>query len=96
MPLDEFWHGDMRLLEVYQKAYLRHQSQVAWRQGYYNFIAHSLSLGNAFAEKGKKPKDYPEWQDPVAKLAKPKITQENIDEEFMKQQDLESAWLFGR
>ena len=96
MPLNEFWHGDMRLLEVYQKAYYRNVSYTAWVQGQYNHIAHSVTMANSFAKKGQQKVDYPEWKDPMQKLQKPKITKDNLEEQFRKQQAEQNAWLFNR
>jgi hypothetical protein len=59
-------------------------------------VAHSLSLENAFAKKGAKTKDYPNWQDPIEKLYKPKLTKENLEEKFRQQQIEQNDWLFGK
>ena len=96
MPLDEFWHGDMRLLSVYQKAYMRDVSYKAWLQGQFNYAAFGVVLSNAFAKKGQKQAEYPKWVDPFEKFDKPKITKENVEEEFRKQQAEQNAWLFHR
>lgn len=96
MTLDEFWHGDMRLLEVYQKAYYRNISYSAWLQGQYNQIAYSIVMANAFAKKGAKKVEYPQWTDPMAKFNKPKITKDNLEYEFRKQQAEQQAWLFRK
>lgn len=92
MPLNEFWHGDMRLLEVYQKAYLRNVSYTAWLNGNYAMVAHSLSLSNAFAKKGEKTKEFPQWQDPIPKISRVKITKENREIEARKEQLRQNAW----
>ena len=60
----QFWHGDMRLLEVYQKAYYRDRSYNAWLQGQYNQVAYGVVMSNAFAKKGSKQAEYPQWKDP--------------------------------
>ena len=96
MTEDQFWHGDMRLLEVYQKAYYRNNTYNAWLQGQYNYIAHSISLSNAFAKKGTKQAEYPQWKDPFEKSNKPKITKDNLEYEFRKQQAEQQAWLFNK
>lgn len=95
---DEFWHGDMRLLEVAQKSYYSHTSYVAWLNGYYYFIGNSISLGNAFAKKGSKPKEYPKWDNPMEKMLKKAKRKKIIDveSEFRKQQIKQNAWLFNR
>lgn len=80
MPLDEFWHGDMRLLEAYQKAYIRNVSYSNWLQGQYNFAAFGITMANAFAKNGAKRQEYPQWQDHFAK--KKVITTENLESEY--------------
>jgi hypothetical protein len=96
MPLDEFWYGDMRLLSAYQKAHIRNQSYNAWLQGQYNYAGYSICLANAFAKKGTKKEEYPQWVDPMAKYEKPKVTKETAEREFRKQQAEQNAWLFHR
>lgn len=96
MPLDEFWHGDLRLLDVYQKAYYRNVSYTAWVQGQYNQVAYGVVLANSFAKKGAKREEYPKWVDPMQKFNKPKITKENIEQEFRKEQATQQAWLFRK
>ncbi len=96
MTMHEFWHEDIRLLEVYQKAYYRNVSYSAWVQGQYNHIAHAVVMANAFAKKGQQKAEYPEWKDPMEKYLKPKITKDNLEEEFRKQQAEQNAWLFNR
>jgi hypothetical protein len=96
MTEKEFWYGDMRLLSSYQKAYYTKISYESWLQGQYNYAAFSIVLGNAFAKKGAKKIDYPKWENPMKKFEKPKITSENLEEEFRKQQAEQNAWLFHR
>lgn len=96
MPLNEFWYGDMRLLGVYQKAYMRNVSYTAWLNGQYNHVAYGIVMSNAFAKKGQKAVEYPPWKDPFEKFDKPKITKENLEKEFRKQQAEQNAWLFHR
>lgn len=59
MTEEQFWHGDLRLLQVYQKSYYRDLYYQAYISGFYNNIAVSVSLGNAFRKKGQKPIAYP-------------------------------------
>ena len=93
MTLDEFWHGDMRLLEVAQKAYYRDKSYTAWVQGQYNSIGFGIVLSNAFAKKGSKKAEYPKWNDPFEKDKKLEIKKENVEYEFRKSQAEQNAWL---
>ena len=96
MTPEEFWYGDMRLLAVYQRQYYSNASYMAWLTGYYNYVAFGTTMSNAFAKKGAKKAEYPKWIDPMAKYSKPKMTAENIEEEFRKQQVEQGAWLFNR
>lgn len=96
MTEKQFWYGDTRLLEVYRKAYTRNTSYMAWLQGQSNYVAQSISLSNAFAKKGQKPIEYPQWNDPIKEVYKPKIDKNNLEEEFRKQQAEQQAWLFHK
>ena len=94
MPLDEFWHGDIRLFDAYRKAYIRDVCYKAWKQGDYNRIAFEIGAKNAMAtKKSEHINDWIEFKDPLEKLEKPKITNENLEQEFRKQQVLQNAWL---
>ena len=86
----------MRLLKVAQKAYYRDRSYNAWLQGQYNQVAYGVVMSNAFAKKGSKQSEYPQWKDPMEKFNKPKITKDNLEYEFRKQQSMQQAWLFNR
>lgn len=96
MPLKEFWHGDIKLFDCYQKSYLRNKSYEAWQQGQYNAVAFNIVMANAFAKKGSKPQEYPQWKDPVEIIKnanKPKITKENIETVFRQEQARQMGWL---
>lgn len=96
MPLDEFWHGDLRLLEAYQKAYIRDKSYTAWLNGAYIFEANSKVSHNANrAKKSDKVEEYSQWKDPIAKKKKI-ITRENLEVEFRKEQFGLNAWLHDK
>ena len=86
----------MRLLEVYQKAYYRDKSYTAWLQGQYNQVAFGVVVANAFTKKGARKAEYPQWKDPMEKFNKPKITKDNLEYEFRKQQSNMQNWLFNR
>jgi hypothetical protein len=98
MTEKQFWYGDTRLLRAKQKAYLRNVSYYTWVQGQQNAVAFGVVLGNAFAKKGAKPKEYPKWKDPIPKMERKRkvITKENLEQEFRKQQIEQNAWLFNR
>ena len=93
MPLDEFWHGDMRLLEAYQKAYIRDKSYTAWINGVHTFEANSkVSYNENRTKRSDKAQEYSDWKDPINKKKK-KITKENLEQEFRKEQFNQNAWL---
>lgn len=94
MPLEEFWHGDLRLLEAYQKAYMRDKSYTAWLNGARIFEANSKVSANANrTKKTDKVEQYDDWKDPVQTKSKTIITQENLESEFRKSQFDQNAWL---
>ena len=93
MPLDEFWHGDLRLIEAYQKAYMRDKSYTAWLNGAFIFEAHSKAISNGNrTKKSDKVEEYSQWKDPVPKKKKI-ITKENLESEFRKEQFGQNSWL---
>ena len=93
MPLKEFWYGDLRLLGVYQKAYLRDKSYTAWLNGQYSAVAYNIVMANAFAKKGTQPKEYPMWKDPFLEHRKEIITNENLEQKFREVQVNQNLWL---
>ena len=94
MPLDEFWHGDLRLLEAYQKAYMRDKSYTAWLNGAYIFEASNKAVSNGNRTKKSDPvEQYSDWKDPVQTKSKTIITQDNLESEFRKEQFNQNAWL---
>ena len=93
MPLDEFWHGDLRLLEAYQKAYMRDKSYTAWINGAFIFEANSKVNANANrTKKSDKVQEYAQWKDPIPKKKKI-ITNENLEEVFREEQFNQNSWL---
>lgn len=94
MPLEEFWHGDLRLFEAYQKAYIRDKSYTAWINGAYVFEATSKATSNGNRSKKSDPiEQYADWKDPVQTTKKTNITQDNLEEEFRSSQANQNAWL---
>lgn len=92
MCTDEFWHGDKRLFEVYQKAYYRRLYESAWLSGLYVNIAVQNTAGNMFAKKGAKPLEYPhEPFDPFKQ--KKVITSENLESEYRELQKNQSDFI---
>jgi hypothetical protein len=93
MPLNEFWYGDIRLLGVYQKAYIRNISYTAWANGKFNSAAFGIVLSNAFAKKGTTPAEYPDWNDPIPTMPQEIITKENAETKFRELQASQNLWL---
>lgn len=93
MPLDEFWHGDMRLLECYQKAYYRDKSYTAWLNGAYVFEAQSKVIYNGFGRsKGQKAQQYNDWVDPVPQKEKPQMNIDDVELEYRISQAEQQNW----
>lgn len=89
----QFWHDDIRLLSVYQKAYIRNKSYTAWVQGQYSCAALEVVLFNAFKKEGAEPKNYPEYKDAFEKFNKEKLTQEEKEKQFRDTQIQQSNWI---
>ena len=97
MSKEEFWYGDLRLLNVYQKSYYRHTSYIAWLNGLRSFEAYTKAFANSNRAKKSDPiEKYDDWVDPIEKLSKPIITKENLEYEFRKQQERQNSWLFNQ
>jgi hypothetical protein len=93
-PLDEFWHGDLRLLKARQIAYMRDKSYTAWLNGARIFEANSKVSANANrTKKTDKVEQYDDWKDPVRTKSKAIVTKENLESEFRKSQTNQNAWL---
>ena len=93
MPLDEFWHGDMRLLDCYQKAYYRDKSYTAWLNGAYVFEAQSKVIYNGFGRsKGQKAQQYNDWVDPVPQKEKPQMNIDDVELEYRRLQAEQQNW----
>lgn len=99
MPLHEFWHGDMRLYNAYAIAYEMDKRYSSWRNGERVFEAHTKALSNSNRAKKTDPVlEYSDWYDPFEEL-KPKketVTEENLDEAYLRQREEQQNWLFGR
>ncbi len=92
MRTDEFWHGDKRLLNAYQKAHYRRTYETAWINGLYVNIAIQNTAGNMFAKKGAKPLEYPhEPFDPFKE--KKIITSENLESEYRDLQKNQNEYI---
>lgn len=85
----------MRLFEVYKIAYLRDVSYKAWYNGMYGRLAMEIGAKNAMiTKKSDHIDDWVDYKDPCENMVKPKITKENVEQEFRKQQVEQQAWLF--
>ena len=87
MTYDEFYFGTPRLVEIYRDKYNLDRDRMSfdlWLAGYYNFIAVSTALSNAFKDKGKKADEY--IKDPIH--IRPKTQKELQAEMERKQQEL--------
>lgn len=63
MTYEQYWYGDVWLVEDFIKAdkeRQKRQNQEAWLQGMYIYDAISCAIANAFKKKGEQPSKYPE------------------------------------
>ena len=98
MPLNEFWHGDLRLFEGYQKAYYRNVSLTAWYNGRYVFESVNKAIYNGFGRQKKtdQPEQYENWKDPMEQFDRRVVPKEEVEELYRKQQADQMNWLFHR
>lgn len=59
MTPQQFWDEDSDLFFAYQKAYVNKAHKKAHIEGLYEHLALTVSLSNAFREKGTKAIEYP-------------------------------------
>lgn len=94
MTYEQYWHGEPNLLGIYYKAYMQKLHQEAHAYGYYQFVAVSTALSNAFREKGKKPISYLEKPLITAEsYNKKQITKENVNQENRRGLQYQNNWL---
>lgn len=96
MSVNEFWHGDTRLLTAYQQAYYTDKSYSAYQQANYVSAAVEVGIANAFADKPNKKKAFVElvkWTPPFKNEQEEKITQENLEEKFREETLKQHSWL---
>jgi len=63
MPYDQYWYGDVWMVEAFREADRLRQDRVnseAWLQGMYYYNAVSCALGNWSRKEGSPPMNYPE------------------------------------
>lgn len=88
--MDEFWNGDKRLFDVYQKAYYRKLYETAWANGAYTDVVVMNALGNIFAKKEAKPLEYP--KEPRDPFSKP-ISKETIANDYANLQKRQNDFI---
>lgn len=83
MTWDDYWHGDPWMVVYYAQMHrlqIQQRNEELWWQGFYNYVAFSTVLANAFASKGAVPKKY--LEKPIDIL--PKTEEEKAAEEEME------------
>lgn len=93
MSIDDFWHKDKRLFDAYQKAYYTGLYEKCWVQGLYFDISLNNLARNILAKKGSKPLQYPDKPFNPFTDKKPKVTKENLEENFRQLMADNSNWL---
>jgi hypothetical protein len=90
MTPEQFWYGDIRLLNAYEKAYYRNISYNAWVQGNYEMFATEKGVRNAIATKKEHiDRNWVDYIDPIEKALK---TRSKLDPK--KEQKNQENWFF--
>ena len=91
-PLDEFWHGDLRLLEARQKAYIRDVCFRAWKQADYNRMAVEIGAKNAMATKqSNRIQSWIDFTDPIKKI----IKENKKPQDYAVEQHNQNVWFYN-
>ena len=83
MTWEQYWNGDPWMVVTYAQLHrlqIQQRNEELWWQGFYNYVAFSTVLSNAFAPKGAVPKKY--LEKPIDVL--PKTEEEKAAEEEME------------
>ena len=92
MSVEQFWHEDPKLFEVYEKAYYRNLSYTAWLNGKYIFMSVQLGVSNCLVDKESKMQDYIDYKDPFPQK-EDKVTKDNVEEKHRNLMVQEAEWL---
>lgn len=92
MTIEQFWHNDPKLLEVYQKAYYNRLHEEAHLYGQYNFYAVSIAISNAFRKKGTKEQKYIDKPDINKLFRKPK-SEKQVIKQYRQGLNTQMSWL---
>ena len=89
MSANEYWHGDISLVEGYRKAEqlrMERKNTESWIQGAYIYEAfiRVAPILNAFAKKGTKPLEYIKEPYPITEEQRKAQEERRAQEEFIK------------
>lgn len=84
MSVEDFWHDDVELLLVYEKAYCRRTSRMAWLNGLYNLQALAVSIGNVISSDSRLEyyKEPISFERETKTTPKKKLTEESKDQQM--------------
>lgn len=92
MTAEQFWHEEPKLLEVYQRAYYNRLHEEAHLSGYYNYVAVSIALSNAFRKKGTQEAKYIDKPD-INKLFKKPMTEKQVMQQYRQGLRTQMGWV---
>lgn len=92
MTFEQFWHDNPKLLNVYQKAYYSRLHEEAHLYGYYNYIAVTTAVANAFRKKGQPAEKYIDKPNIDKVFKKPKNEKQAI-KEYRKGLQNQMGWI---
>lgn len=91
MSEKEFWYGDPKLYQAYQKQYFERLSYESYIQGLYNYIGVSTALSNFARKKGEKAQSY--LDKPINLYGEPKKTKQQAYLEYEKGRQYQMEWV---
>lgn len=92
MTYEQFWHDNPKLLTVYQKAYYNRLHEEAHLYGYYNYVAVSTALSNAFRKKGAQAEKYIDKPN-IDKLFKKPISEKQAIKQYREGLQNQMSWI---
>lgn len=94
MTARQFWYGDLRLMEVYHKSYMRNSTYQAWLNGMYQRLAVEIGAKNALSSSAENRIDeWVEYVDPIKTKTAKEISEEEFEKKFRETQMRESNWV---
>lgn len=96
MSIQDFWHGEITLIEAYSKAYLNDISQRSYLVGQNVYNAINVSIANFFGKEKKQFNELYEMPDMICTLTERQYCKTKLEKEQAlseKYQIQNNAWI---